>query len=35
MGAPGYVLVRDSAGALDLIRDVRAAILALQPAPSG
>ena len=29
------LIVRLSAGALDLIRDVRAAILALQPAPSG
>jgi len=27
--------VRLSAGALDLIRDARAAILSLQPAPSG
>ena len=29
------LIVRLSAGALDLIRDVRAAILALHPAPSG
>ena len=29
------LIVRLSAGALDLIRDVRAAILSLQPAPSG
>ena len=39
---PGHVvrharrlIVRLSAGALDLIRNVRAAILALHPAPSG
>jgi hypothetical protein len=42
IGLPGRVvrrarrlIVRLSAGALDLIRDVRAAILALHPVPSG
>ena len=29
------LIVRLSAGAVDLIRDARAAILSLQPAPSG